>query len=277
MSMRYTLLQYIQQAEAIHGKDKYDYTETVYINRNHEVYITCKEHGKFHLASARDHIQFKRGCPLCNRFNKFNEKIKEKYKEFNYTFSGSLYSKETYSVDDVIITCNIHNICFKSSTSALRERKNLVICDLCIEDKKRNELIKIAEKIKIAKPKKDPKNKLSLPEIIERVKKTYGEHNNCDDLTYINKNTPFYFKCTRHNQVCKSDLRSMQKAPNTIKCTGCRKERDIDKREETRKKEIVEYINASIIKYNNKYDYSLVKYSLYSEPVEIICPDHRKI
>lgn len=277
MAKRYTLLQYIQQAEAIHGIGKYDYTKTTYVNRNHEVYITCKEHGEFHLASARDHIQFKRGCPLCNRFNKFNEKIKEKYKEFNYTFSGSLYSKETYSVDDVIVTCNIHNICFKSSTSALRERKNLVICDLCREDKKRNKSKKIVKKIKTIKPRKDSKHKLPLQEVIKRVKKTYGEHMNCDELLYVNRKTSFYFKCTKHNQVCKSDLKSMQKDPNTIKCTECRKERDIYKREETRKKEIVEYLNASNMKYSNKYDYSRVKYSLYTTPVEIICPDHRRI
>ena len=60
-----TTEKFIKRAKAIHG-DKYDYSETEYINMNTKVKIRCQKHGVFELI-AGNHInpKIKAGCPYC--------------------------------------------------------------------------------------------------------------------------------------------------------------------------------------------------------------------
>lgn len=53
---------FLKRAHEVHG-DKYDYTNTVYINNRHKIDICCPIHGVF-TQWANIHLQGK-GCPLC--------------------------------------------------------------------------------------------------------------------------------------------------------------------------------------------------------------------
>lgn len=55
--------EWIEKAKLVHG-DKYDYSETIYLNARTKVNIKCKEHGEF-LQRPNDHI-YGCGCPFCN-------------------------------------------------------------------------------------------------------------------------------------------------------------------------------------------------------------------
>ena len=54
---------FIKQAKAVHG-NKYDYSNTVYVDYKTKVRIICPEHGEF-LSKPSNHISGK-GCPYCN-------------------------------------------------------------------------------------------------------------------------------------------------------------------------------------------------------------------
>lgn len=66
--MKYNQLtteEFIKRARAVHG-DKYDYSETKYVNMNTKVKIRCQKHGIFEQAAA-SHVnpKIKAGCPYC--------------------------------------------------------------------------------------------------------------------------------------------------------------------------------------------------------------------
>ena len=57
-----TTNEFIEKAQAIHG-NKYDYSQTEYVNNKSKVKIICSEHGMF-WQTPDDHLQGK-GCPNC--------------------------------------------------------------------------------------------------------------------------------------------------------------------------------------------------------------------
>lgn len=63
-----TLKEFIEEANKVHGKGRYDYSKVNYINMNTEVIIICPNHDKPYEfpQKPRDHLQ-KRGCPICGR------------------------------------------------------------------------------------------------------------------------------------------------------------------------------------------------------------------
>lgn len=53
----------VKRAREIHG-DRYDYSQTKYINRRTPIIVICKKHGPF-KTNPGDHIGLKTGCPKC--------------------------------------------------------------------------------------------------------------------------------------------------------------------------------------------------------------------
>lgn len=62
MAKKLTQEEFIQRAKAKHG-DKYDYSNTIYVNRRTKVEIRCRKHGLFYQ-NAGDHMEG-HGCPSC--------------------------------------------------------------------------------------------------------------------------------------------------------------------------------------------------------------------
>ena len=69
---------FIAEAKEIYG-DRYDYSKVEYKNRDHRVTIVCPVHGDFQVY-AREHLDGK-GCPKCEKGEKFLAKLKEKFGE----------------------------------------------------------------------------------------------------------------------------------------------------------------------------------------------------
>jgi hypothetical protein len=69
-----TISDFIEKANKIH-KNKYDYTNSIYIGNKNNIEIICKEHGSFYQI-VNNHLRGA-GCPKCNKFNIKENKLFE--------------------------------------------------------------------------------------------------------------------------------------------------------------------------------------------------------
>ena len=72
--------EFLARARAFHGDDKYDYSETVYVNCRTNVAIGCRDHGTF--KQAPQHHLNGSGCPRC--FNKTEKFVFKTLKDSGY-------------------------------------------------------------------------------------------------------------------------------------------------------------------------------------------------
>lgn len=61
-----TTEEFIKDAKAIHGEDRYDYSVTKYINKHENVDIKCNRCKNIFNQSPNNHLKGK-GCPVCNK------------------------------------------------------------------------------------------------------------------------------------------------------------------------------------------------------------------
>lgn len=106
MPAKLTTTEFIRRAKEQHG-DRYDYSETEYVNADHKIAIRCKVHGIFRQRAA-DHTRGF-GCSLCN------EKQKETTKSFTAKAIAKHGKKYKYTNVDyvntytkIVITCPVH-------------------------------------------------------------------------------------------------------------------------------------------------------------------------
>lgn len=92
---------FIAEAKEIYG-DLYDYSKVVYRNREHRVTIVCPIHGDFQVY-AREHLDGK-GCPKCEKGNKFLAKLKAKYGD-KFGLDEFVYESST---SPVTLICPTH-------------------------------------------------------------------------------------------------------------------------------------------------------------------------
>ena len=104
-----TAEQFIQEAKSIHG-DKYDYSNTEYIDAKTKVKIICPIHGTFEQ-TPHNHLSNNQGCPKCNGGIKLSaEEFIQKAKEVHgdkYVYSNVEYKNAHIKVK---IICPIHGI-----------------------------------------------------------------------------------------------------------------------------------------------------------------------
>ena len=62
MTKRLTTEDFIRKAHEVHG-DKYDYSESVYVNNATKVLIKCNECGNVFLQTPNCHVSKRNGCP----------------------------------------------------------------------------------------------------------------------------------------------------------------------------------------------------------------------
>ena len=92
---------FIAEAKEIYG-DRYDYSKVDYKNRDHRVVVTCPVHGDFQVY-AREHLDGK-GCPKCEKGEKFLAKLKEKFGE-KFGLDQFVYESST---SPVTLICPTH-------------------------------------------------------------------------------------------------------------------------------------------------------------------------
>ena len=92
---------FIAEAKEIYG-DRYDYSKVDYKNKEHRITIVCPVHGDFQVY-AREHLDGK-GCPKCEKGNKFIAKLKEKFGD-KFGLDKFVYESST---SPVTLICPTH-------------------------------------------------------------------------------------------------------------------------------------------------------------------------
>ncbi len=85
-----TLQEFIAAAQTIH-KDKYDYSEFIYINKDKVGIIKCNRCGTTFTQSPHNHVYHSKGCKVCNSIIKSQNPTRLYYVTF--LFNNSLYYK----------------------------------------------------------------------------------------------------------------------------------------------------------------------------------------
>ena len=107
-----TTSQFISEAQAKHGKGRYDYSKTEYIKAKGKVIVSCPTHGDF-SQEASSHL-LGCGCPLCGRASAraYHIPTREEYIQKALAKHGSCYdySEIIYSGDrgKITIICPSH-------------------------------------------------------------------------------------------------------------------------------------------------------------------------
>lgn len=72
--------EFLKRATSVHG-NKYNYSESVYINAHTKITIRCAEHGIFEQR-PHDHVKGKNGCPICGAANRIKTYSKRTFDKF---------------------------------------------------------------------------------------------------------------------------------------------------------------------------------------------------
>lgn len=129
---------FIAEAKEIYG-DRYDYSKVNYKNREHRVTIVCPIHGEFQVY-AREHLDGK-GCPKCEKGEKFIAKLKEKFGE-KFRLDEFVYESST---TPVTLVCPKHGAFSRLPHQILNSSQG---CPECANDivKQKQEEAQIAAK-----------------------------------------------------------------------------------------------------------------------------------
>lgn len=111
--------------------------------------------------------------------------------------------------------------------------------------------------------------KIGTSEFIEKSKTIYGNIYNYDDTIYVNYDSSVKIKCIKHENIFSQTPHSH--LTNHQGCEKCHSESSSMKLVST--KDI--FVEKSIKKHGDKYDYSLVEYINSREKVKIICKIHK--
>lgn len=235
-------IEFINKCIDVHG-DKFIYDNVKYISSNKKVKIICKEHGEFEQI-ANSHLRGI-GCSLCSGNKKSNKEdfIKKSNEIHNNKYDYSLVDYKN-AFKKVKIICKEHGE-FEQSPNNHLNYHGCVKCGY--------------NSIGI-------NNSNCLEEFIIDA---YKKHNNKYDyslVNYINNRTKIDIICDIHGLF-------RQTPANHLNTNGCKKcSTNISSLKKSKTTQA--FINDSLKKHNNKYDYSLVKYSGTNNKVKIICKEH---
>lgn len=174
---RLTINEFIEKAREIHG-DKYDYSNTVYVNSNTKLEILCPEHGYFSMLPF-NHLSGK-GCPKCGILklkesrSLTNEEFIKKAKEVHgdrYDYSITQY---TGIENPISFICPEHGIITQIANIHLHTK---IGCPSCAGNKK-----------------------LTTEEFIQRSIKVHGNKYDYSKVNYVNYNTKVTIICPEHGE-----------------------------------------------------------------------------
>jgi hypothetical protein len=239
--------EFIEKAIIIHG-NRYDYSKVDYKGSNIEVIIICKEHGEF-LQQPSVHLS---GCG-CNKCGIINMKNKQTgtTEEFiekaiikhgdKYNYSKVDYNGNNY---DVIIICKEHGEFLQKPHGHLSGRG----CNKCGRINMKNKQTGTTE------------------EFIEKAIIKHRDKYNYSEIDYINSKTKVIIICKEHGYF-------LQTPTDHLSGYGCNKCGIINmKNKQSGTTE--EFIEKSIIKHGDKYNYSKVYYINARKKIIINCKNH---
>lgn len=237
--------QFIERAKKVHG-DKYDYSQTAYVNMHTKVTIICPIHGIF-LQNPQTHVSGS-GCPKCKR-DKHIERITKGlpyFLERAHEVHGDKYdySKVEYvnRQKKVCIICPKHGEFYQSPESHVQGHG----CIRCGNSQE--------------------KKHLTNNEFIKRAKEIHGNKYDYSKVKYKNSTEKICIICSNHGEF-------WQRPSEHLKGSGCytcaNKRKGISS-----KSDLNTFISKANEVHNNFYDYSVTEYKNSKSKVCIICPRH---
>lgn len=244
MGRKVTTEEAIEKCKKVHG-EKYDYSETKYINSKTPLAIKCKEHGVFYQLLC-NHLKGC-GCPFCGGNNRMSteqyvKKLKDKCKDENISFERVKYVNNH---TPIILTCSKHGDWETWPTSLLKN----IECPECQKERLHNLYAK------------------KTSEFVKEAKEAHGEYYNYGKTEYIDCHTKLCITCPKHGEFWQYPNDHL----NGTGCPKCGKDSMWDKRGRmTTEKLIKKYKEV----HGDEYDYHLVNYKSARDKVEIICKKH---
>lgn len=239
--------EFIERANIKH-ENKYDYSLVSYKNNKTKVIIICPIHGEF-LQAPDKHLDGNE-CPACGRIKSDENRIKS-FDDFlgkaNKIHNGFYnYSKTVFKnrKDKAIITCPKHGDFNQVITNHLCGRG----CPVCANEKR-------------TQTKPMPRN-----EFINRANSLHRYQYDYTHVVYKNAITDVKIICKKHGEF--KQLPSVHLRP-----AGC-PECSYEKVGFNNRKDINIFIQESINKHSNKFDYSKVNYVNSLTNVLIVCNKH---
>ena len=138
MARKLTLEDFIKKSKEIHG-DKYDYSQTEYVNNHTPLNIVCPEHGPF-IVRAKTHFgKYKQGCPVCGigilnlhaktaRSRKTHEQFLKDAKMVHgdrYDYSQCNYTGGKVKMP---IICHVHGIFYQHAEGHINSKQGCLKC-----------------------------------------------------------------------------------------------------------------------------------------------------
>lgn len=249
-----TLKEFIEKANEVHGKGKYDYSESEYINMNTPILIICPNHKPFKQTPA-NHLNGQ-GCPICGIkkcADKRRTTIEEFIKRANIVHGEGRYdySKVNYvdNQTEVIIICHNHETPYEFPQTPSNHLSGNG-CKLCGIKKRADE------------------RRMTKEEFVEQANSIYGLGTyNYSKVNYVNTHTEVIIICPKHGDF-------PQEPASHLQGHGCRKCYD-EKLSLNQRMSVEEFIEKSNeIHGVGTYDYSKVNYVNMHTIVTITCSIH---
>lgn len=168
---RLTTEEFIKKAKEVHG-NKYDYSETNYVNGRTKVKIICPIHGEFWQV-PHNHISRKCGCPKCTKhfvgLDGFIEKAEKVHGKDKYDYSKVDFQGNRTKIE---IICPIHGSFWTLPYNFLHGQ-NCPICSL-------------------------NNRKIGADEFIRRAKEVHGNEYDYSLVNYVSMKSPVEIICPIH-------------------------------------------------------------------------------
>lgn len=228
-----TTEEFIKRSKEIYG-DKFDYSETIYINERTPIKIICPKHGPFYQRMDH-HLSGKYGCPNCKQelereesFNKFIE-ISNNIHNNKYDYSKIKFINLQIKVE---IICPEHGSFWQSPKAHMSGAE----CPKC-----------------------NNKNK-TTEEFIQQAKEIHGNKYDYSLTLYNHSKKKVKIICPIHG-IFEQTPNEHLKGHGCPKCAGFHRTTKI-------------FIQQAINIHGNTYDYSKTIYTKAKNPVIIICKEH---
>lgn len=259
MAKRLSQQGFINKAKCVHG-DKYDYSETVYINNHTKVKIICRTHGVFYQY-PQAHVDRRHGCPLCA---KENRKIRSKQasetrktsrddfivrarKVHGSKFDYSLLPNKFHMRDKIKIICPRHGVFEQNAGNHLTGRG----CNKC------------------------KYNTLTPQEFVDRAKEIHGDTYDYSRVDYRNATTKVAITCKIHGVFLQTPILHLRGCgcpkckPSLIASKHVKENGTLYLKDKTKW-----FIQEARKVHGNNYIYDKVQYTKSCENVTITCRKH---
>ena len=242
----YTTETFIAKAKKMHPDKNYDYSLTVYTGSKNKVKVICLIHGVFEIVAAHLIRKQAYGCHKCGgtKLSGLEGFIKKSIKRHGnkYIYDNVNYTNNNVKVE---IICPLHG----SFWQLPRGHVSGSGCPSC-------------GNMKSAKSRRNRKIKnLSKKEIIERIRKRFGDEYDLSQLLWNRKERTIQVGCKTHGFF----RRNLE---NFIKSKGCAKCNNQAKLDQD------DFVRRCTEIFGGKYSYDKTVYDGNRKKVIITCPIH---